>query len=456
MTTKTKLIELDPNTITIDTNVRHDLGDLRGLTRSIKELGVLEPAVVVADTDGGHTLLFGHRRRAAAIAAEQPLPCIVATDVDDAQRIARQLAENLHRKDLTTGEEAAAYAQLAMLDMSDAAIARATGVTRQHVAKARKVADSDVAATVADRYDLTLDQAVTIAEFDQDRDAVKQLTVAARTNPGQFDHLASRLRQDAERAAQHAATVEALTAAGVTILDPYADRGKATPLGDLTDHDDGSPLTAETHGECPGRAAVVPEFNPTEPRHFCLDPAAHGHRDRYQRTPRPAGGGLPEEAKAERREVIENNKAWRAAEPVRREWVRGLLTRKTPPKGTLRFVTQEMLGSPERVGDGKDELLAVLLGADAPTGYGRSVGAAQVARASDAQLPLVLLAQVAADREQTMGVHTWRHRSDTAARYLSFLASTGYVLSDIEQHVIDDAADGTGGDSNAPDKEQPA
>ena len=87
--------------------------------------------------------------------------------------VSRQLAENLHRKDLTTGEEAAAYAQLAMLDMSDAAIARATGVTRQHVAKARKVADSDVAATVADRYDLTLDPAVTIAEFDQDRDAVK-------------------------------------------------------------------------------------------------------------------------------------------------------------------------------------------------------------------------------------------------------------------------------------------
>jgi ParB family chromosome partitioning protein len=146
MTTKTKLIELDPNTVAVDTNVRRDLGDLRGLTRSVKELGVLEPAVVVADGNGGHTLLFGHRRRAAAIAAERPLPCLVAADVDDAQRIARQLAENLHRKDLTTGEETAAYAQLAMLDMSDAAIARATGVTRQHVAKARKIADSDVAA----------------------------------------------------------------------------------------------------------------------------------------------------------------------------------------------------------------------------------------------------------------------------------------------------------------------
>jgi ParB family transcriptional regulator, chromosome partitioning protein len=440
MTTKTKLIELDPNTVTVDTNVRRDLGDLRGLTRSVKELGVLEPAVVVADDNGGHTLLFGHRRRAAAIAAERPLPCIVASDVDDAQRIARQLAENLHRKDLTTGEEAAAYAQLAMLDMSDTAIARATGVTRAHVAKARKVADSDVAATVADRYHLTLDQAVTIAEFEDDRDAVKQLTVTARTNPGQFAHVASRLRQDRERAAQYAATVETLTAAGVTILDRYGDRGKAKPLGDLTDRDDGRPITPDEHAECPGRAAVVPDFDPTEPRHYCLDPAGHGHRDRYSRSGRTTPAALPDEVKAERREVIENNKAWRAAEPVRREWVRGLLSRKTAPKGTLRYVTEEIVGRPDRVGDGKEGLVAELLGVDTPTGYGRSVGAAHVTKVSDAQLPLALLAQVAADREQAMGVHTWRQRSTDAARWLAFLATTGYVLSDIEQHVVDEAA----------------
>ena len=440
MTTKAKLIELDPNDITVDTNVRRDLGDLRGLTRSVKELGVLEPAVVVRGEDGTYTLLFGHRRRAAAIAAERPLPVVVAGSVDEAQRIARQLAENLHRKDLTTGEEAAAYAQLAMLDMTDTAIARATGVTRQHVAKARKVAGSDVAGTVADRYHLTLDQAVTIAEFDDDRDAVKQLAVTARNNPGQFDHVASRIRQDRERAEQYAATIEALTEAGVAILDRYGDRGKAKPLGDLTDTDDGAPLTVEQHAACPGRAAVVPDFDPGEPRHYCLDPSAHGHRDRHSRSGRPAPTPLPDEVKAERREVIENNKAWRAAEPVRREWVRGLLTRKSAPKGTLRYVAQEIAGQPDRVGDGKEELLAELLGVDRPAGYGRSVGAANAAKVTDAQLPLTLLAQVAADREQTIGVHTWRNRNAEAARWLTFLAATGYVLSEIEQHVVDQAS----------------
>jgi ParB family chromosome partitioning protein len=453
-TTKTKLIELDPNNVTVDTNVRRDLGDLRGLTRSVKELGVLEPAVVVADDNGGHTLLFGHRRRAAAIAAERPLPCVVAADVDDAQRIARQLAENLHRKDLTTGEEAAAYAQLAMLDMSDTAIARATGVTRQHVAKARKVADSDVAATVADRYHLTLDQAVTIAEFEDDRDAVKQLTVTARNNPGQFDHVASRIRQDRDRAQQYEATVEALTAAGVTILDRYGDRGKAKPITDLTNRDDRRPLSVEEHANCPGRAAVVPDFDPTEPRHYCLDPSANGHRDRHSRSGQVAPTALPEEVKAERREVIENNKAWRAAEPVRREWVRGLLARKTAPKGTLRYVTEEVVRRPERVGDGKEELVAELLGVANPTGYGRSVGAAHVAKVSEGQLPLALLAQVAADREQSMGVHTWRNRNSEAARYLTFLASTGYALAEIEQHVVDEASDDSAAEAGEDEPEE--
>ena len=286
-TTKTKLIELDPNDVTVDTNVRRDLGDLRGLIRSVREVGVLEPAVVVGNDEGGYTLLFGHRRRAAAIAAERLLPCVVASDVDDAQRIARQLAENLHRKELSTAEEAAAYAQLAMLDMTDAAIARATGVTRQHVAQARKVADSDIAAAITERYNLTLDQAIVIAEFDNDHDAVKQLAATARTNPGQFDHLASRLRQDREHAALYAAAVDELTAAGVTVLDRHADRVKAKPLGDLTDRDDGRPISAKEHANCPGRAAVVPNFDPAEPARLlrklipeCRGQECRGHERR--------------------------------------------------------------------------------------------------------------------------------------------------------------------------------
>jgi hypothetical protein len=125
--------------------------------------------------------------------------------------------------------------------------------------------------------------------------------------------------------------------------------------------------------------------------------------------------------------------------------------------GTLRYVSEGIVGRPDRVGDGKEELVAELLGVDTPTGYGRSVGAAHVAKASDARLPLALLTQVAADREQTMGVHTWRNRNAEAAGWLAFLASTGYVLSEIEQHVVDEAnAEPSAEDGDDPEEDKAA
>jgi hypothetical protein len=102
-------------------------------------------------------------------------------------------------------------------------------------------------------------------------------------------------------------------------------------------------------------------------------------------------------------------------------------------------VVEEIMRWPERVGNGKDTLLGELVGTDARAGnWGREIGAQLVAKATDKRLPLVLLAQVAADLEASMGVHTWRqHRPHEEARWLTFLASTGYQLSEIEQHVVD-------------------
>jgi hypothetical protein len=104
----------------------------------------------------------------------------------------------------------------------------------------------------------------------------------------------------------------------------------------------------------------------------------------------------------------------------------------------LRFVVTEILGSPDRVGDGKDALLVDLLHQPEPSqSWGRAVGSAAAANATEGRLPLLLLAQVAADREQTMSEHTWRHVDRGAARWFGFLASTGYSLAAIEQKVVD-------------------
>jgi ParB family chromosome partitioning protein len=194
----------------------------------------------------------------------------------------------------------------------------------------------------------------------------------------------------------------------------------------------------------------------------CSDPQSHGHRNRYGTD---GENKLPEEAKAERRDVIENNKAWRAAEPVRREYIRTLLTSNKVPKGTLRFVTTEIMADPTSFGHGPDDLIADLAHITKPTSidttpsWHRTAGPAFAAKASDARLPLVLLAQLAAAREQSMDVYSWRKPSPTSeARWLTYLAGTGYALADIEQRVIDIANTRDDDDSEPaePDNNSPA
>ncbi len=456
----TTLIHIDPALLVQHpANVRRSgLGDLRSLVRSVRAVGILEPLVVVPTDDGGHRILAGHRRCAAAVEAGLPaVPCVVREDLaGDATEVAGMLVENCERTQLKTGEVAAGYEQLAALGLSDAAIAKATGASKAQVGKARTVAASEVATTVADRYDLTLEQAIVLAEFDDDRDAVKALTVCAKDDPGRFEHLASRLRQDRERRDAHAAAVAVLVEAGVRVLadEPHygsTDLAKALRLDGLTHG--GKNLTPKNHASCPGHAAYVPAHRPERPEYVCTDPKGNGHASRHANTSANDArldAETAERQQAERREVIDNNKAWRAAEPVRRQFVRDLLARKGLPRGTLRFVANELLAAPERFGDGKDDLLADLLGAEAPEVWGRSIGPSYAVRLSDARLPLGLLAQVAADREQTMGVHTWRHASPVAGRWLMFLASAGYGLADIEQLVVDAVGLGNEQDGDDP------
>jgi ParB family transcriptional regulator, chromosome partitioning protein len=86
---------------------RKDPGDLRGLTQSVREKGVLEPLLVrhLPET-GKYMIISGERRYHAARAAGlRELPCI-EKDVNEAETLEIALIENLQRKDLTPFEEA--------------------------------------------------------------------------------------------------------------------------------------------------------------------------------------------------------------------------------------------------------------------------------------------------------------------------------------------------------------
>ncbi len=85
---------------------RHEFGDLRELTASIKEKGVLEPLLVKVKPEGGWMIIAGERRwRASKLAGLAEVPCIeIETDDQGVAEIA--LIENLQRKDLNIWEEA--------------------------------------------------------------------------------------------------------------------------------------------------------------------------------------------------------------------------------------------------------------------------------------------------------------------------------------------------------------
>jgi ParB family chromosome partitioning protein len=93
---------------------RKALGDLRELTESVREKGVLEPLLVrFISSEGCFFIISGERRYHAARAAGlREVPCIEKS-VDDAETLEIALIENIQRKDLTAFEEADGLHRLA-------------------------------------------------------------------------------------------------------------------------------------------------------------------------------------------------------------------------------------------------------------------------------------------------------------------------------------------------------
>jgi ParB family transcriptional regulator, chromosome partitioning protein len=86
---------------------RKQLGDLRELTDSIREKGVLEPLLVrfIAREDCFYIISGERRYHASRAAGLREVPCI-EKNADDAETLEIGLIENLQRKDLTPFEEA--------------------------------------------------------------------------------------------------------------------------------------------------------------------------------------------------------------------------------------------------------------------------------------------------------------------------------------------------------------
>ena len=114
---------------------RKSIGDLRDLTDSVREKGVLEPLLVrFVPREDCYYIISGERRYHAARAAGlREIPCIEKT-ADDAETLEIGLIENIQRKDLTAFEEADGLHRLAtQFEYTHEDVARKIGRARSSV-----------------------------------------------------------------------------------------------------------------------------------------------------------------------------------------------------------------------------------------------------------------------------------------------------------------------------------
>ncbi|HET8681578.1 MAG TPA: ParB N-terminal domain-containing protein [Micromonosporaceae bacterium] len=455
-----QLVDVDPATLVLQDNVRLDPRLDNELIASVRERGVLQP-IVAYRCVSGLAVLHGQRRALAAVRAGRASVRVVVVPAPGlVDRVVDQVVENDHREGITATERARAYQQLALLGLSAAQIARRTAARGPEVVAAGlAVAGSDRAWAAAVEHQLTLEQAAAVAEFAGDDQAVQRLVAAAER--GGFMHQVQRLRDARVAAAERAAAAAPLVEAGLRVVDEPGYQDPARRL-DLLRHD-GVGLTVEAHASCPGHAAFLdvrydddPDGEgedggePQEPAsvwvpvYVCLDPAAHGHTSKYGVLwPSPAEKSEEqrerERERAERRDVIDSNRAWDSARKVRVAWLRTFLARRGGVKGTTAFAASMLAGCDlplRQAMECRHQLAHELLGADiSERGFGDRRGAAidaLLSGASEGRAQVVLLGLVLCALEAGTTRDSWRRPATYTTRYLRFIESQGYELSQVE------------------------
>ncbi|MBE8524224.1 hypothetical protein ILP97_43255 [Amycolatopsis sp. H6(2020)] len=359
---------------------------------------------------------------------------------------------------------------------------------------------SELAVKAAERFQLDLLQAAVIAEFDEagDRETAKELVIIARENPNNFIVFAESKRAERAEKQRLAALTEDLTeelsATGATIFDDSLpdDDGDARSLDRLRptpEHEPRTELTAEEHASCPGHGAWIETDHYDEQGtqipvavYGCADFRAHGHALSYAPAGRadftpsatdstsaevsgdavdhdslgdadPAGetdevaAARAAQAAAElerqkariiRRWVIQNNKDWDASQTPRREWLAGLVQRKTAPQGAQLFLAlQKAHGGYElrRAFERNHPLGMTLFGM--PVGATLADLASKVAKAPTAgKATLYDLVLTLCAIEDDLSRNTWRSPWGSSQAYMAAIISWGYPASDVERKVI--------------------
>lgn len=460
-------------------NPRHTAVADDDMVASIREHGVLEPAIVAPHPTkpAKYVLIAGHRRRDGAKKAKlKAIPALIREDLDtEAQQIEAMIIENGHRVDLTPIEEAEGYAQLELLGYKPAAIAAAVGRNIKTVRERLKLLKlSESTQKRLHQGQLTIEHAAAIGEF-SDPDIIAKLEKVA-TSGRNLEYEISNARQLVDRRQRNAERIAALLDAGATEytlpegknlwqVTSGADRVVATVHS--VPGDDTFPSIAKHHAGCLRFHRDAASNWPTVTV-LCDSPAKHADE-------RPSDAQAERDARyaQERAEQEQRRALQTSAREARTAHIRGMLD--SAGKVTLPAIVRDLL----RV------LLPQTLVRNEPCGvigaYQQLVGVHEddrwsedwwnpaateitlftqhvdeIAAWSDAQLIRGVIAILLADAEYQIGDTTYDVSAGEYAMvgklvsgYLDFLSEAGHVATPVEEEILASIAAGDQADVEA-------
>lgn len=445
----------DPTKLVLEKNSR-DIDDLSTedpeFCQSIAHHGVLVPLIANPLDDGRLHVRDGDRRALAAalslkagseINAVVPVVICDSSDPDEWARIQEQFVVNHNRAGYTEANKARLYEQGSLIGYTaeDLADQFGGGTTADAVRAGLAVRGNAAAkASLQQHPQLSLEQAAALVEFDDDEQASATLQTTLEKDPEQFDHAVARLRRDRNLTQAREALRAQLLEQGVPIVERSYDDAQQKTLRELVrSREDNTNLgeDPQAHANCPGHAAYIPTYGEPEAVYVCTQWKRQRHVDRYGAS--GTTGAKSEAEKAEMRRVRQNNSDWRAAEGVRREFLRKLVSRKTPPTRAQHFLTSALLaddGALQKAQQFGHVNVRKLFG-EAAAVKDRASMVSKLGRASANEAIMMQLTVVLAAYESSTNHDTWRRTSADHQRYLAALAAWGYTLSPVEQLAVD-------------------
>ncbi|MFG2761636.1 hypothetical protein [Streptomyces wuyuanensis] len=198
----------------------------------------------------------------------------------------------------------------------------------------------------------------------------------------------------------------------------------------------GEEITAEAHAKCKGHAARLDDE--CKPVWHCADPGRFGHVV----TGQIKDAETTATEKARRREVIEKNRAARAAREVRKGFITELCRRKSVSEAGWELVLAAVLNTPyvmrtftNKTAEKRNVDVSRFTRAAGPEGKDEPF-TELIKRTGKARRAQLLLAYVAAAYEAEMHDRAWEHPQGTPHTWLVFLQGEGYTLSAHESAIV--------------------